>query len=209
MVNRVYLVRHGMRLNFEQPDWALTAARPHDSPISETGVQQAMETAQYLRGRGIRHLFASPFYRTLQTADAIAEALDLRINVEYGLFEWLNPAWIPEFPAILTPDEAAAAFPRINPHYWSYSGPGFPEPDEHVHVYSRVKPAIDGIVEDYDGAIAIVGHGASMHQAARSLVDPPAGFVRKMCAVNRLDRLQDGSWRLVHATTEHLSFSEA
>jgi len=34
---------------------------------------------------GIAHIFASPFLRTVQTANQIAEALDLPIKLESGL----------------------------------------------------------------------------------------------------------------------------
>ncbi|MBO9597403.1 MAG: histidine phosphatase family protein [Cohnella sp.] len=204
MVDTVWLIRHGMRLNFENLAWMKTAARPHDSPLSETGLQQSRETAYFLQDKGIRHLFASPFTRTLQTAGIIAEALRLPLNVEYGFYEWLNPAWTPAFPEILTPAEACAEFPMIDPAYRSYSGPGYPEADENVHVYNRVKPALTGIVRDYDGPVAIVGHGASMHQAARTLVDPPEGFLREMCAINKLER-HGSRWRIVFSSTAHLS----
>ncbi|MFD0670154.1 histidine phosphatase family protein [Cohnella sp. GCM10027633] len=204
MVDSVWLIRHGMRLNFEDPGWAKSAARPHDSPLSETGLQQARETAMFLQDQGIRHMFVSPFYRTLQTASVIAETLDLSLRVEYGFYEWLNPAWTPAFPEIITPEAAFSEFRMIDPAYRSYSGPGYPEEDENVHVYDRVKPAIAGIVRDFDGPVAIVGHGASMHQAARALVDPPTGFLRDMCAINKLER-HGGQWRLALSTTAHLS----
>ncbi|WP_127584649.1 histidine phosphatase family protein [Paenibacillus koleovorans] len=207
MVHTIWLVRHGMRLNFENPDWEKTAERPYDSPLSATGHRQAAETAFYLKNRAVRHVFASPFYRTLQTAHAIAEELELPLLVEHGFYEWLNPAWIPELPEIVTREEALAEFPRIDSAYRSYSGPGYPEEEEDVHVYRRVKPAIERIIEDYEGSIAIVGHGASMHQTARALVQPLNGFNRKMCALNRLERQRDG-WRLVYASTAHLSVSE-
>jgi broad specificity phosphatase PhoE len=46
-----------------------------------------------LKKEKIAHIFASPFLRTVQTANAVAEMLNLPIKLETGLSEWLNPVW--------------------------------------------------------------------------------------------------------------------
>ncbi|HEY9706683.1 MAG TPA: histidine phosphatase family protein, partial [Oculatellaceae cyanobacterium] len=94
MTQTVWIARHGNRLDFVNPEWFNTAERPYDPPLSEDGLIQAKQLGQRLVGEGIIHIFASPFLRTVQTANQVADALDLPIKLEFGLCEWLNPAWM-------------------------------------------------------------------------------------------------------------------
>ena len=90
-MTKLYVIRHGSRVDHEDRSWGKTAERPHDPPISEKGWRQARQTGRYLQDKGITAVFASPFIRTIQTATAICDALDLPIFVEGGLSDWLNP----------------------------------------------------------------------------------------------------------------------
>lgn len=204
MVNAVYLVRHGMREDMEVPDWKKTAVRPHDTPLSENGRRQAHDSAVFLKTAGIHHIFASPFLRTLQTADIIANELGLQVNIEYGFCEFLNPLWFSAHPDIITRREALQTFSTINPDYHSKVNPSFPEQDEETAVYARVKEAIEQILAQFSGTILIVGHGASVGQAGRYFVDPPEGLLTKMCSVNRFEK-GEGGWELKEASVDHLS----
>ena len=85
MTQIVWIARHANRLDFVNPEWFLTAERPFDPPISEDGKVQAQQLARRLKGENISHIFASPFLRTVQTANYVAEALSLSINLESGL----------------------------------------------------------------------------------------------------------------------------
>ena len=50
MNNRIiWLIRHGNRLDFSNPEWLDTAERPHDCPLSPQGQQQARDTGVRLR----------------------------------------------------------------------------------------------------------------------------------------------------------------
>ena len=69
----VWIARHANRLDFVYPDWFLTAKRRYDPPLSDDGMIQAQQLAKRLKGKKITHIFASPFLRTIQTANAIAE----------------------------------------------------------------------------------------------------------------------------------------
>ncbi|NLG38153.1 MAG: histidine phosphatase family protein, partial [Clostridiales bacterium] len=92
----------------------------------------------------------------------------------------------------------------VNKDYISLTEPKYPEYDEEVHVYDRVKRTLIKIQERYSGSILIVGHGASVYQSARVLMDPPEGISVDMCAVNKFVRGNSG-WILEFAGTEHLS----
>jgi len=204
MIHTIFLVRHGHKRILDDPDWRKTAQRPDDTPLSQKGILQAEETAELLAGEKLDLIFSSPFYRALETASIIAKRLKKQVNIEWGFSEWLNPKWFSKFPALMSLEEAAQAFPMVNKDYIPFTMPGFPELDEEVHVYDRVKRTLLKIQEHYSGSILIVGHGASVYQSARVLSDPPKGVRVEMCAVNKFV-LQNGRWTLDFATIDHLS----
>ena len=77
MSQRIWIIRHGNREDFQNPGWAKTAQRPFDPALSPDGETQAKEVGRRLQDEPIHCVFASPFLRTIQTASHIAEALDL------------------------------------------------------------------------------------------------------------------------------------
>ena len=96
MAQIVWIARHANRLDFVNPEWFNTAERRYDPPLSDDGIEQAKLLAKRLKGVGIRHIFASPFLRTVQTAHAVSETIGVPVKVEAGLSEWLNAEWMTE-----------------------------------------------------------------------------------------------------------------
>ncbi|MEO1287799.1 MAG: histidine phosphatase family protein, partial [Chloroflexota bacterium] len=87
----IYLVRHGHRLDEDDKRWyEKVNGNKYDSPLSDTGTDQAQKLASRLQSEPIDWIFSSPYYRALQTAHPVAEALDLPIYVENGVGEWLG-----------------------------------------------------------------------------------------------------------------------
>eukprot|EP00668_Euglena_longa_P012581 GGOE01015041.1.p1 GENE.GGOE01015041.1~~GGOE01015041.1.p1 ORF type:complete len:240 (+),score=45.02 GGOE01015041.1:38-721(+) len=85
---RVFVIRHGERLDESDPEWRLLAPRPHDPPLSDAGKHQACQLGALLRCEGITKVFSSPLLRCVQTANYIAEASgDVPVLVEPALFE--------------------------------------------------------------------------------------------------------------------------
>jgi broad specificity phosphatase PhoE len=162
MVQTVWLVRHAHRLDFARPDWFLTAARRYDPPLSEEGIIQANRLAQRLRSPNlnISQIFVSPFLRTIQTAHAIATALDLDIKIESGLSEWLNPDWMTHYPETAPLSELKVLFPRIDPTYISRVTPQYPETE--AEVLSRAGLTAKLLAAEFTDNILLVGHGASV-----------------------------------------------
>src|SRR5207237_487422 len=66
-------------------------AVPYESPpgpgLSERGRYEVREAAIFLAGRGVRHLYVSPFRRAHQTAEQIGEQLGLPVTVRGLLTE--------------------------------------------------------------------------------------------------------------------------
>ena len=56
-------------------------------PLNATGIAQAHAAAELLRGRGINSLVSSPMSRARDTADIVAAALQLPVEVEPELHE--------------------------------------------------------------------------------------------------------------------------
>ena len=82
-VVRVVVIRHGERQDHVSPQWAATAARAHDSPLSRRGAAQARAAGGALRplvagALAASHrvvLLSSPLVRAVQTADGLLDGL--------------------------------------------------------------------------------------------------------------------------------------
>lgn len=168
MSQTVWISRHGNRLDFVNPDWFLTAKHPYDPPLSDDGFIQAQRLGQRLKGEKIAHIFSSPFLRTVQTANEVAEALDLSIKVESGLSEWLNPHWMPSMPEKQSLKLLQEKYTRIDLSYTSRVIAEYPEMGEKVLLRSgeTAKQLADEFSED----ILLVGHGASVVGSSMGLL---------------------------------------
>jgi broad specificity phosphatase PhoE len=201
----IWIARHANRLDFVNPDWFLTAERRYDPPLSEDGFIQAKQLANRLKKEKISHIFASPFLRTVQTANAVAQALDLPIKLETGLSEWLNPAWMTEEPERLSTLALAELFPRIDLGYTPHIAAKYPETHEQVRARSG-QTARCLATEFYPKNILLVGHGASVLGAAMGLVGEIAKMEVKasLCSLVKVV-LQDSEWLLeLKGDTSHL-----
>jgi len=202
----VWICRHGERIDFVDPHWCETAEFPYDPPLSENGRLQARETAQRLSDEGIMHVFASPFLRTLETANPVAELLDLPIRVEQGASEALMSTWFPQDPRVLSTEDLALRFPRIDLSYSSLGLAVFPEDWEMCK--ARAARAARRIVAEYDEDLLLVGHGASVSSLAWGLVEGFPQFSGAMCGLVKLV-LTNGRWTLaLGGDTSHLSYTE-
>ncbi len=97
----VWLLRHGLRQDFVDRDWARSAARPHDTPLAREGHIQSLDTARFLADKGVQVIYASPFLRTVETACIIAEQLGIPVRLENGLCEMFKAEWFPKEPDFL------------------------------------------------------------------------------------------------------------
>ena len=89
MTTTFYLVRHG------QPDWQWAEERrfygPASTyiPLTAEGVEQIEAAARDPRLREASLILASPYTRTMQSAQILSRRLDLPVTVEWDLHEWL------------------------------------------------------------------------------------------------------------------------
>ncbi|MEH2307504.1 histidine phosphatase family protein [Nostoc sp.] len=205
----VWIARHANRLDFVNPDWFLTAERRYDPPLSDDGMVQAQQLARRLKKENISHIFASPFLRTIQTANAVAELLNLPIKLETGLSEWLNPAWMTEEPERLSTPALAKLFPRIDSSYTSRIAAKYPETHEKVRERSG-QTARCLATEFFPEDILLVAHGASVLGGAMGLVGEIAKTEVKasLCSLVKVVR-EDPEWLLeLTGDTSHLTHIE-
>ena len=206
MSQTVWVARHGNRLDFVNPKWFNTAQRPYDPPLSDDGVIQAQQLGQRLKSANIAHIFSSPFLRTVQTADQVAQALDLPIKLEAGLSEWLNPEWMKQKPETLSPQALAQKYPRIDRRYSSRVVPQYPESNETV--MQRTAQTVRQLVEEFSEEILLVGHGASVLGTTVGLVKGNPIVNASLCCLVKLVRYSE-QWEMeLNGDTSHLSQSE-
>jgi len=206
----VWLARHGDRQDFADPGWAATADRPFDPPLSALGRRQARALARRLASEPLAHLFSSPFLRCVETTSPIADALELAIALDDGLSEWLNREWFPERPALMDPAAAARCFPRVDPAYCSRGAAEHGEGGEQA--LRRAGRLARRLVDEFEGDLLLVGHGASVLGAAAELlgvrVGPAGGLLPSelpTASLTKLVRQGGASWHLaLRADTCHL-----
>ncbi len=212
MTQTICIARHGNRLDFVDPEWWKTAARPYDPPLSPDGVVQARELGQRLLAEHVGHVFSSPFLRSLETAHEVANILDLSVKVETGLCEWLNPHWFPAMPEMLRPETRAQRFPRIDTSYRARVPGTYPETGEWA--LRRAGETAVRLAAEFAENILLVGHGASVLGATAGLLGEPVEGADRLlpavrcCCLVKLVR-GAGQWVMELAgDTSHLSHTE-
>lgn len=172
MARAVYLVRHGDRRDLADGTWSRSAARPHDTPLSPTGIAQSRVLATRLRGAHIPHVFSSPFLRCVQTADVVAEVLATTVKIEVGLSEWLSSTWFSNPPETASLRELCSQFARIDPAYVSRGTASYGESGEDA--LRRSGRTLIRLLSDFRGDLLLVGHGASILGGVAALLQVDA-----------------------------------
>ncbi len=203
-MTRLYVIRHGMRIDHEDPSWKEKATRTFDPPLSPTGRAQAAAAAAYLSQFPMAGIFCSPLLRTVQTAQPMAELCDLPLRIEGGLSEWLNPKWHDFSPGFLAPAALQEACSRLDPAYRPLVSPRYPENDEAI-CQARVSFVARQLADEYEGDLILVTHGVCVKHLVTTLTGGRDQANQQTCAVNILESAPDNSWRLVEIATDHLA----
>jgi probable phosphoglycerate mutase len=77
-MNRLYFVRHGEGQDNVARQYSCKRV---DNPLSERGVLQARQTAEFLAGKSIDEVYSSPMKRAAETAQIIATRLGKDVTV--------------------------------------------------------------------------------------------------------------------------------
>lgn len=238
----VYLVRHGERIDQIDPTWIESAERPFDPPLTDLGILQARRSGTFI-GNDLREnhgiaphdtvLLVSPFYRTLQTAGAIAHALvpnhsasaPTRPTLELFplLSEWIAQNYFPE-PLPHDPftySNRAAEFQFLDPSSSvdkSVSAPLPPYPETREQMRKRFHDAFSHAVKNYHGSgkskvLIMVSHGAGCQAmpeelAAANILHPPGLKLPETpycCITKMIKRAGETRWSAeIAASVSHL-----
>lgn len=185
-MTELILVRHG------ETEWNAThrAQGQADIPLNEAGRRQAERVAEELSHRRVAAVYSSDLGRALDTARAIAKALDLTVEVDPDLREIDQGEW---------EGLETAAIGERWPELWGearhYSRrPGGESPGE---VRARCMQALHRIVAAHpDDPVVVVTHGGPI----RWLSAEAAGLDDRGSA--RLRGVGNGGWVTLNATLD-------
>lgn len=140
----VHLLRHG---EVHNPNHVLYGRLP-GYHLSANGRMMAAAAADYFDGRPIAAVFASPLERAQETAQPVADRLDLKITTDDRLIESAN---------VLEGKSVSLAGLAANPLNWKYLWnpftPSWGEPYQEVAV--RVRQVVDRARETARGQEAV------------------------------------------------------
>lgn len=230
----IWIARHGNRQDFVDRNWRLSASMPFDPGLSADGAVQAQKLAGRLASEKIRHIFASPSLRTLETANYTAEGLDLPIKIEAGLSEWFNliHIWYVRLDCLWSHFRATSvdsqlensrksldSILKLNPETQainlllerfpridtSYTSSVVPKRLETwFELRSRVQKTIRHLAEEYLEDILIVSHSTPIRPMVRGLVNNPPLISCPLCSLIKIVQT-DGEWIVeLNDDTQHL-----
>lgn len=144
--------------------------QPADPRLSDQGRTQAHLLGQRLKSLNFQGpIYSSPYWRTIETANEIAEVLDTVIIPTAAMREYfIRENQLDGFQGA-TVSDLQAIYPRVQ------TTPNFPYPwwttqiESNDMVESRVSPLIDTLINHKTDAL-LVGHGASVTGAHRHIL---------------------------------------
>ena len=218
-MERLFVVRHGQRLDLVDDKWRTSAENPYDSPLSAHGVEQAEQLARFFRRETVpcsTTLLCSPYLRAMQTAQPTARALGVRVRIEPGIAEselraidkFSDGTAVLPFPhTVGTPDVAGLLGPEHVDESWA---PLLPRPDAFEDTeacYARGQAFVDALERAeaagrVSGTVLLFTHAAMAIAIVRAaLADPAYDSLMPVCGVRLLrparERTGRARWVLV------------
>ncbi|EJD55522.1 PGAM-domain-containing protein [Auricularia subglabra TFB-10046 SS5] len=206
-LERIYIARHGFRMNWNTPHWTTPTGVGRDSPLSALGHEQAEELARHFESMPEDErptaIFSSPEHndgradRCLQTAAPIAARLNIPLYAEPGIAEWYTPVTPhtglhPRPPAA----EALKAFIPSVDSSWAPTWQPAREGETVQELYARAEGFLSAFVPRLESQhnharILFMGHAASVLALLHALLATRV-LVRIGCAtLCTLQRVSD------------------
>ena len=170
---RLLLLRHGQT--------ALSVDKRYsgvgDPPLTEAGLAQAAGAAARLGGmRQISTVLTSPLRRARQTADAVARATRVPLDVRAGLIETAFGQW-----EGLTFAEARERDPETHAKWLGAEDVPPPGGESFAVVRERVAAELRGIVAEYEGeTIVLVSHVTPIKMILRQALGGSAEILYRL-----------------------------
>ncbi len=168
-------------------------------PLSELGRHQAAAVAEVCRTSAAEAIFCSPLQRARETAEPIAAALGLPIQVEPALIEikvGVFQGHCRDELDRLCPEEYAR---------WRSGDPDYVVPggESRRALMARGRAVLESIAQGDYARVVIVSHGAILAAAFKALLEIPARlhpFLLENASISRLEI--DGSLVRLHTLNE-------
>jgi broad specificity phosphatase PhoE len=170
-VTTILMARHG------ETDWNRERRfQGHaDPPLNEAGRQQARELADALAGSGVTAVYSSPLARARQTAETVAEALELPLETHAALREVDVGSW-----EGLTRDEVEQRFPVGFQRWFVDFGHGWDDGESYDDLGRRVLAGLLELAARHTNErILVVSHGGPMRAAQAAAADAEYADARR------------------------------
>lgn len=143
-----------------------------DPVLTELGRKQAEFLGKHLKNAGFNGvIFSSPYRRTLDTAQIVAEITGTKIILEKAIQEYVQADGFPDFEG-LNIQQIKAGYSCVNKNC-TLDYPWFAEgPETLKEVKIRVKPFLERLLKSNSEEVLLVGHGASVHACKELLIHP-------------------------------------
>jgi broad specificity phosphatase PhoE len=182
----LYCIRHGETVS----NAVKRIQGQSESPLSALGLRQCQTVATALRELPIDKIYSSPLRRALDSAQCIADALALSVEVEPTLME-INAGIFQG----LTWDEIDGKFP-VEAKKWRSHDPDFriPNGESRRDLMQRAHQAFVSIRERGGNHVVVVSHGGLLGAALKALLEIPAHrnpFALQNGSISRIEWRQE------------------
>lgn len=141
-----------------------------DTELSEEGKQQARNIAPMLAELGVAKIVASDLTRAADTAQIVAEQLELPVTYDERLRETHLGQWQGK-----THAEVDGVDGSLRAHWRNTPTWAPPEGESRIDVAQRARPVVDELLESFDewedAAVLLVAHGGTIAALTSSLLD--------------------------------------
>ncbi|OIR46020.1 histidine phosphatase family protein [Corynebacterium sp. NML140438] len=141
-----------------------------DTELSEEGKQQARNIAPMLAELGVAKIVASDLTRAADTAQIVAEQLELPVTYDERLRETHLGQWQGK-----THAEVDGVDGSLRAHWRNTPTWAPPEGESRIDVAQRARPVVDELLENFDewedAAVLLVAHGGTIAALTSSLLD--------------------------------------
>lgn len=176
-----FLIRHASCSGLGQKLWGRTPG----VCLNETGKLQAQRLAQRLDGVKLQAIYSSPVERALETADTLAQSMNLEVTKSYALNEIDYGDWTGKTFEILSGDDR---WRRYNARRSTTIIPGG---ESFLDVQNRIIKELDVLSHQHANAhVALVSHADVIRAAVAYFTATPIDMIERFeispCSVSVL-----------------------
>ncbi|QGU01496.1 Glucosyl-3-phosphoglycerate phosphatase [Corynebacterium kalinowskii] len=166
MTRRLILMRHGE--TFYNATRRMQGQM--DTELSEVGIKQADQAAEFLAEAGIGRIVSSDLMRAHETAKAVANKVGVEVGVDKRLRETHLGQW-----QGMSHAEVDSQHPGARALWRHDAGWAPPEGESRLEVAARARAVIDELMADYhqwdDSTVLVVAHGGTIAALTSSLLE--------------------------------------